>query len=102
MRRHVRTVRRKRLVEVLGERDGVGVVLPGLACGLVAIGLSIFAVELGRSRARGASPQPDVAQASSRSSSSRSPSSGASPVGSAALAGHGIETQAVSAQRGER
>jgi hypothetical protein len=74
VRRHVRTVRRKRFLEVLGERDAASAALPGLACGLCGLGVVLFAADLGRARA--GSSRPDVRA---------SVSSSVSSVGSATL-----------------
>jgi hypothetical protein len=73
IRRHVRTVRRKRLEETLGERDAVGSALPGIACGALALVVALFGVELaqsisgGRSRIREASRAADAASVTSSS-----------------------------------
>ncbi len=42
MRRHGRSVHRKRIETVTGEPDALGLALPGLACGLLALTLVLY------------------------------------------------------------
>src|SRR5205814_3073386 len=43
MRRHGRSVHRKRVESLAGEPDALGLALPGLACGLLALALVLYA-----------------------------------------------------------
>jgi hypothetical protein len=51
MRKRARSVHRKRLAAVLGDRDAVALALPGLVSGLLAIGLVLYGTSALRAQA---------------------------------------------------